>query len=60
MSKQPEDVWIDMSGETDIAEYIEHLTLALRAIARMNVNENTDHEQLSALCISIAKATLDE
>jgi len=31
---------------------------ALKAIANMKVDENTDHAQLSALCIAIARAEL--
>lgn len=32
--------------------------LALEAIANMKVSGDTDHAQLSALCIAIARATL--
>lgn len=37
---------------------LEHL--ALEAIANMTVDETTDHAQLSALCIGIAKAALQK
>jgi len=33
---------------------------ALQAIAGMKVDENTDHAQLSALCIAIAKIAAQE
>lgn len=36
------------------------LICALQAIAGMVVNETTDHAQLGALCMSIAKTTLQE
>lgn len=32
---------------------------ALLAIADMRVDENTDHAQLSALCIGLARATVE-
>lgn len=33
---------------------------ALQAIAGMKIDENTDHAQLSALCIAIAKIAAQE
>ncbi len=34
------------------------LLAALEAIANMRVNEDTDHAQLSALCIATARAAI--
>ena len=47
-----------LTGETPIT--IDKLHDALLAIANMKVDENTNHVQLSALCIAIAKAALRE
>ena len=42
-----------------LAEEVERLSLALKSIAEMVVNEYTDHAQLSALCIFVAKTALE-
>ncbi len=36
------------------------LLAALEAIAGMSVDEDTDHAQLSALCMAIARTALDK
>ena len=36
------------------------MLLALRAIANMHVGPDTDHAQLSALCIAIAKIEVEK
>ena len=42
-----------------LAEENERLSLALKSIAEMVVTEYTDHAQLSALCIFVAKTALE-
>lgn len=37
----------------------QYLETTLRAIAEMEVNEYTDHEQLSALCIGLSRVAVD-
>ena len=37
---------------------VESLESALETISNMRVNDGTDHAQLSALCIAIAKTTI--
>jgi hypothetical protein len=50
----------DLLAQSRLAcETIESLHSALAAIAGMVVNENTDHAQLTALCLATAKTALE-
>ena len=44
----------------DAQETIKKLRDALKGIAEMHIDTDTDHQQLSALCMAIALTTLAE
>ena len=59
LHKRAEKLIVLMAAAPRLAEEVGRLRMALHAIANMVVNDRTNHEELSALCIFVAKEAIE-